>query len=109
MFTITELAAGNLRAYLEQNKVDSPIRIALMQGGCSGPSLGLALDEAKEQDKVFAENNLTFLVDGDLLEQCGAVKVDFIEAGSRSGFSITAANPLGGGSCSSGSCGGSCG
>ena len=73
MFTITELAAGNLRAYLEQNKVDSPIRIALMQGGCSGPSLGLALDEAKEQDKVFAENNLTFLVDGDLLEQCGAV------------------------------------
>ena len=111
MFTITELAAGNLRAYLEQNKVDSPIRIALMQGGCSGPSLGLALDEAKEQDKVFAENNLTFLVDGDLLEQCGAVKVGFTEAGSRSGYAITAANTLGtgGGCCSGGSCGGSCG
>ncbi len=58
---------------------------------------------------MFEEGDLKFLVDGDLLTRCGAVKVDFIEAGYRSGFSITAANPLGGGSCSSGSCGGSCG
>ena len=58
---------------------------------------------------MFEEGDLKFLVVGDLLTKCGAVKVDFIEAGYRSGFSITAANPLGGGSCSSGSCGGSCG
>ena len=58
---------------------------------------------------MFEEGDLKFLVDGDLLTRCGAVKVDFIEAGYRSGFSITAANPLGGGSCSSGSCGRSCG
>ena len=58
---------------------------------------------------MFEEGDLKFLVDGDLLTRCGAVKVDFIEAGYRSGFSITAANPQGGGSCSTGSCGGSCG
>jgi Fe-S cluster assembly iron-binding protein IscA len=58
MFEITDLAASNLRAYLDQNKVDSAIRIALMQGGCSGPSLGLALDEAKASDKVFEEGTL---------------------------------------------------
>ena len=54
---------------------------------------------------------VTFLVDGDLMEQCGSVKVDFIEAGYRSGFAITSANSLGtgGGCCSGGSCGGSCG
>ncbi|MBP7926357.1 MAG: hypothetical protein KAZ13_00655 [Desulfobulbus sp.] len=69
----------------------------------------MALDEPKASDQVFEEGDLKFLVDGDLLTRCGAVKVDFIEAGYRSGFSITAANPLGGGSCSSGSCGGSCG
>jgi Fe-S cluster assembly iron-binding protein IscA len=70
----------------------------------------LALDESKNSDKVFEEDGLTFLVDQDLLVKCGAVKVDFMEAGYRSGFSITSANPLGGGgSCSSGSCGGSCG
>jgi len=70
----------------------------------------LALDEPKESDKAFEEGGLQFLVDEDLLERCGAVKVDFIEAGYRSGFSITSANSLGGkSSCSSGSCGGSCG
>jgi Fe-S cluster assembly iron-binding protein IscA len=102
MFEITDLAASNLRAYLDQNKVDSAIRIALMQGGCSGPSLGLALDEAKASDKVFEEGTLKFLVDGDLLDKCGTVKV---------GFAITSANSLGtgGGCCSGGSCGGSCG
>jgi iron-sulfur cluster assembly protein len=70
----------------------------------------LALDEPKDSDKVYEEGGLKFLVDADLQEKCGAVKVDFMEAGYRSGFSITSANPLGGGgSCSSGSCGGSCG
>lgn len=60
---------------------------------------------------MYEEDGLQFLIEEDLLEKCGAVKVDFIEAGYRSGFSITAANPIGGGgSCSSGSCGsGSCG
>ena len=60
---------------------------------------------------MVEEGDLKFLVDGDLLTRCGAVKVDFIEAGSRSGFAITAANSLGtgGGCCSGGSCGGSCG
>jgi len=72
--------------------------------------LGLALDESKSSDKTFEEGGLTFLVDQDLLDKCGAIKVDFMEAGYRSGFSITSTNPLGGGgSCSSGSCGGSCG
>jgi hypothetical protein len=33
MFEITALAVSNLVAYLEQNKISSAIRIALMQGG----------------------------------------------------------------------------
>jgi hypothetical protein len=33
MFEITALAVHNLTAYLEQNKISSAIRIALMQGG----------------------------------------------------------------------------
>jgi len=57
------------------------------------------------------ENDLTFLIDQDLLSTCGSIKLDFIESGYRSGFSITAANPVSSGSgCSSGSCStGSCG
>jgi len=70
----------------------------------------LALDEPKENDETFTEDDLTFLVEKDLLNSCGNIKVDFIDAGYRSGFSITSTNPVGGGGCSSGSCGsGSCG
>lgn len=33
MLNVTSLAIKNLKAYLEQNNIDSAIRIALMQGG----------------------------------------------------------------------------
>ncbi len=33
MFEVTDMAIKNLKAYLEQNNINSAIRIALMQGG----------------------------------------------------------------------------
>ncbi len=33
MFEVTDSAVNNLKSYLEQNKIDSAVRIALMQGG----------------------------------------------------------------------------
>lgn len=66
--------------------------------------MGLALDEPKDSDKVFDQDDLKFVVEGSLLTSCGSIKVDFMDAGPRSGFSISSSIPLG----SSGSCG-SCG
>ncbi|MDO9043072.1 MAG: hypothetical protein Q7U64_12160 [Desulfocapsaceae bacterium] len=41
------------------------------------------------------------------MNTCGTVRVEYVDAGPRSGFGITASNPIGGGggSCKSGSCG----
>lgn len=33
MLEVTDLAAKNIKAYMEQNNIDSAIRVALMQGG----------------------------------------------------------------------------
>lgn len=33
MLDVTEMAVKNLKNYLEQNKIDSALRVALMQGG----------------------------------------------------------------------------
>jgi len=110
MLEITQTASENLKNYLAQNSVESAVRIALMEGGCSGPSLGLALDSIKDTDESFVDNELQFIVEKELLTQCGSIKVDYIDAGYRSGFSITSSNPVGGGGgcgsggCSSGSC-----
>lgn len=32
-FNVTDLAINKLKEYMEQNKIDSALRIALMQGG----------------------------------------------------------------------------
>jgi Fe-S cluster assembly iron-binding protein IscA len=66
----------------------------------------LALDEPKEDDATFEHGGIKFLLDNNLSNQCGVIKVDFIEAGPRSGFGISSAKPLGGGG---GNCGSSCG
>ena len=109
MFEVTESATQNLKSYMEQNNIESALRIAIMSGGWSGPSLGLALDEPKENDEKYEQDGLTFLVDNNLIDTCGTIKVDFIDAGMRSGFSISSEKPLGGGGCSSGECGSGCG
>lgn len=108
MITISALAQRKLEEYLKENNISSFLRVAVMPGGCSGPALGLALDEQKKDDLVTTAESLTLLISKDLSEQCGAVSVDFMEAGSRSGFSITSAHPIpGAGGCGSGSCGSS--
>jgi len=33
MFEVTELATQNLKSYMEQNNIDSALRIAIMGGG----------------------------------------------------------------------------
>ncbi|MEA3467510.1 MAG: hypothetical protein U9R57_04715 [Thermodesulfobacteriota bacterium] len=72
--------------------------------------MGLALDEPKDNDNVYDQDDLKFLVEQGLMTTCGAIRVEFIDAGPRSGFGITSTNSIGGGGCSSGSCGsGSCG
>jgi len=106
MLDVTAEASAKLLEYLRDNNIDSALRVFLSSGGCSGPALALALDEQKPTDSMFDQQGLRFLVEENLLSQCGAIKIDFIEAGSRSGFSISSTNPLpGGGGCSPGSCG----
>lgn len=65
-----------------------------MEGGTSGLFLGLSLDEEKPQDESFHVQGLIFIVDKCLLEQCGTINIDYVEAGNNSGFKITAANPI---------------
>jgi iron-sulfur cluster assembly protein len=114
MLYVTETAGQKLKEYLKENKIESAVRVALL-GGCSGPSLGLALDQAKPTDAAVDQDGVQVIVDTELLAQCGEVRVDFVESsgcGCSSGFSVTSTIPLKGagggcgGSCSSGSCGG---
>ncbi|MBU0675116.1 MAG: IscA/HesB family protein [Proteobacteria bacterium] len=116
MIEVTEIAEEKLSAYLTENNIVSPVRIAVANG-CGGMSLGLALDERKDNDHTLENEKFTLLVAENLAGECGKIKVDFVEkksecgCGGGGGFSITSEKPLPdsaggcGGSCGSGSCG----
>jgi len=106
-----------IKDYLSRNNIDSAIRVTLMEGGCSGPALGIVLDKATGDDRLFASEGVDFIIHESLLTDCGSVKIDFIEpdgsdcgcgCGGGGGFEITSERPVAptcGCSCGSGSCG----
>jgi len=61
----------------------------------------MSLDGAKEEDKIFKEDGITFVIDEQLFERVKPVSIDFTTTYRGSGFSITS-------SLSGGSCGGNC-
>lgn len=103
MFELTESACKELDAYFD-GKEKSPIRIYLAPGGCSGPRLALALDDATDADKVFDEQGYSFVINNDLFTTAKNIKIDF----TYLGFSVESEIPLGGGGGCAG-CGGGCG
>lgn len=64
----------------------------------------LVLDEPKDNDDTYEFDGLTYLIDKELSDMSGDVKVDFVDNGWQKGFSIVSAKPLGDG----GGCGDSC-
>jgi Fe-S cluster assembly iron-binding protein IscA len=106
MISITELAAEKLSAYLTDNKINSPIRISVMNS-CGGASLALSLDERRPGDYNHEKGTVTLVIDHDLSQLCGRVTVDYIEKSSgcgcgEGGFSLVSEKPL---SSSGGDCG----
>ncbi|NDY57341.1 hypothetical protein G3N56_11370 [Desulfovibrio sulfodismutans] len=61
--------------------------------------MSLALDEPKDSDEKFDTNGYVFLVDKELSQQAGPMKVDM----TYMGFTVQSGLELGGGGC-----GGSC-
>ncbi|MHC1790449.1 IscA/HesB family protein [Solidesulfovibrio sp.] len=106
MVSLTDSARAELDNYFA-DKQKTPIRVYLNKGGCCGPSLTLALDEARDNDDVFELNGYTVVVDKALMAEASPIGIDMTDYG----FAVTSSLQLGGGSCGSGSgCGGgSCG
>lgn len=115
MIEVTESALSNVKDFLRQQKIDSPVRVTMVSS-CGGLRLSLAIDAIKNTDFISDHDGVIFIVDRGLSETCGTIKVDFVEASpgdcgcSGDGeFKFSSANSLAGDSCgcscSSGSCG----
>lgn len=107
MVVLEEAARKELDAYFA-DKEKSAIRIYLAPGGCSGPMLGLALDEVGDDDSHTDVDGYTFAMNNTLYEQVLGVTISL----QHGGFIITPDQPLpamSGGGCGCSSGGGGCG
>ena len=102
MFQVTEKAKEMIGDFFKDKEGVPYVRIFLAEGGWSGPSLAMALDEPKENDEIIKENKITYLINKELYEKAQPISVDFIESPMGSGFSLSSALNTGG------SCGTSC-
>lgn len=90
MLQVTEKANEMITGFLKDREEPSYVRIFLSQGGCcSGPSLGMALDEPKVNDEIIKDNDITYLIEKELFNQIKPINIDFIDTEMGSGFSIT--------------------
>jgi Fe-S cluster assembly iron-binding protein IscA len=103
MFEITESAKNEIRAYFKENET-APVRV-FIANGCGGQMLALGLDENREGDEVIAVDELSFVINGELLKEAQPLTVDFTEHG----FTVSSAmafETAESGGCGSGGCGG---
>jgi Fe-S cluster assembly iron-binding protein IscA len=77
MLAISPAALKELKCYLEDQIINSAVRITLMKGSCSGQNLRFTIDEARENDCIIIQDGIRFLLDKRLAADCGRITIDF--------------------------------
>ena len=86
---ITSNASGKLKNILEEKDASSAkVRIFLAGIGWGGPRFSIALDEQKENDKIYSEDGIHIIADKNLIEQFKGFKIDYSNFFLTKGFSI---------------------
>lgn len=75
MLTLTDAAQKELEGFFADRE-KATVRIYLAPGGCSGPRLALALDEAGENDTRIEQGGFAFCINNELLQQVKSVSID---------------------------------
>jgi len=103
MLNVTDKASEVIADFMKNQKEGAAIRV-LLNMACSGPSLGMALDDANtELDEVISAAGVRFVIEKELLDQVKPITIDFITTPQGAGFKLTSSLPEGGG-CGSCSC-----
>ena len=77
MIEISKAALDEVLKVLKDKGSENSIRIYVAGHGWAGPSLGLALDEAKDTDKTEEKDNVVFIMEQNLHDQMGDISIDF--------------------------------
>jgi iron-sulfur cluster assembly protein len=102
LVTLTASAVEKVSSLLAQKDNDQlALRIFIKSGGCSGFSYGMALDEAKDNDKLFEQDGVKIVIDDMSGQYLEGAQVDFVDSMMGAGFKIE--NPNATSTCGCGS------
>ena len=106
--TLTEAAAGEVKRYMEAQKVEdgSVLRLTVSSGGCAGPqyTLGLQNDFDPELDARYEHHGVTLVTRKETATHLDGTTIDFKDGPAGCGFAIDNPNQPSCGSCTA--CGG---
>jgi len=89
MLEISEKASEVIKKqFLEGREGPQSIRILMTEGGWRGPYFVMAFDEAKENDHVFTERGVTFLIEKTVFDSAKLINIDYVESTLGSGFTL---------------------
>lgn len=103
MITLTEGAIHAVGRFIaSSDKPNGGLRIEVTDGGCSGLSYGLRLEDKENQgDTVIECGDIRVFVDPESLPKLDGMSIDFVDSLEGSGFKFT--NPNAVKSCACGS------
>ena len=88
MFEVSEKASQVIKQFMKEQQGSKAIRLLMTEGGWKGAYLVLALDEQKDNDQVFAEKGLTFVIEKELFDRAKPIGIDYVESALGSGYKI---------------------
>jgi iron-sulfur cluster assembly protein len=88
MFEVSEEASEKIKQFLEGLEALQTIRVLMTEGGWRGPYLVMALDEPKEDDEVFTEKGVTFVIEKALFERVRPIRIGYTHSTLGSGYTL---------------------
>lgn len=88
MFEVSEEASEKIKEFLDGHEGPQIIRILMTEGGWRGPYLVMALDEQEEDDEVFTERGVTFVIEKALFERVRPVRIGYTHSTLGSGYTL---------------------
>jgi iron-sulfur cluster assembly protein len=100
---LTEVAAGEVRRYMESQKVDSThmLRMGVVGGGCSGLSYSLGFSDEFDPkvDVRYEQHGVTIVTQKKMALHLDGTLVDYKDGPGGRGFAIENPNVPKGGGC----------
>jgi iron-sulfur cluster assembly protein len=89
MITLTENATKHIKTLSAgQGAQGKPLRVYVDAGGCSGMEYGMAFDDKKTDDEVFAQDGVEVVIDPMSMNFLKGSEIDYVDSLQGSGFKI---------------------